>query len=228
MAMPAAYAESTDFVDQVITRSLKSFERNHCRVTAARSTTDLRKTYLYRNYVAFSRKVNDIARQRQWTRPTALAFVDYCSSTAARRNLLRFGLGALIQDRFLDQCRLRFERQRQELLSTRRAVRESLERVRQLWHERGTPGQTCSSFLAGPLVGLANLTRLYKDGTLHEAVLTFHAPCRRALALVRRRDPVQAGMLPSDGQLATWVKAYNVRLGYQLITEIFGDQQHHS
>lgn len=213
----------SDLVDQVMTRSLRSFERNKCPLRVS-TQTDIKKTYHYRNYVAFTNKVDTIARKAKWPSVILLAFVDYCTSQVVSRKLIKYGLGSLIQDTFLAECKLKFERMRQELIETKKAIELSVRILNEKWKSSTTKYLPLDKFLASPRVGLANITKFHRNGTVDEITLACHKACRSAIEYVRQNDAVQDEMLPSTQKLDSIVERAKRRLGQQLLTELFGEQ----
>lgn len=215
----------SDLVDKVITRSMRSFERNKCPLKVS-SQTDIRKTYHYRNYVAFTNKINTIARKAKWPSVILMAFVDYCTSQVVSRKLIKYGLGSLIQDTFLEDCKLKFERMRKELVDTKKAIELSISALNDKWQSSNIRYLPLNKFLAAPLVGLSNVTKFYRNGTIDEITMACHKACRIAIEEVRKQDPVQAGMLPDAKTLDATVARAKKRLSHQLLAELFGDQLH--
>lgn len=214
---------SEELVDKVIQRSLRSFQRNNHPIKISNST-DIKKTYHYQNYTAFTKKADIIARDSKWPEVVLLAFVDYCSFQIVKRKLIRNGIGSLLQDAFLAECKLKFERARAELVSSKAALIKSVNNLNKAHADSQISGLPLSRYLTSPTVGLANITKLCRNGGIDEMTIACHQACRFAVKAVRNRDATQAKMLPSEQILDSVVSKARQRLGQQLLIELLGDQ----
>lgn len=212
-----------ELVNKVMQRSLRSFQRNN-HPLKINNSTDIRKTYHYQNYTAFARKADMIAKDAKWPEVVMLAFVDYCSFQVVKRKLIRNGIGSLLQDAFLAECKMKFERARAELVSSKAAIMKSIANLHKEHMNSKIKGLPLDRYLTSPAVGLANITKLCRNGGIDELTIACHKVCRFAVRTVRSRDAIQAKMLPSEQILDSAVSKAKQRLGQQLLIELFGDQ----